>query len=68
MRYELTKLGVRVHVGLQGQKTWSCMKCGSVRTFTPATADALRRKVYSAGCCFSDAYVAALAAKGELPI
>jgi ferredoxin-like protein FixX len=50
--YTLRFLGVRISVGMQGQKSWSCLKCGTVRVFTPATAAALRKRNYSAGCCF----------------
>lgn len=45
-------IGVRITTGMQGQKTWACLKCGSVRSFTAATKAALIAGKYSAGCCF----------------
>jgi hypothetical protein len=52
MTYLLELLGVRITVGMRGQKHWQCLKCGRVREFNSATADALRKRNYSAGCCF----------------
>jgi hypothetical protein len=65
MTYLLPNLGIRLTVGLQGQKSWQCIKCGAARKFTEATAAALRKRTYSAGCCFRDGAFAAEFIKGE---
>lgn len=54
MTYTFRFLGVTVTVGQHGQKSWSCLACGTRRRFTAATAAALRARIYSAGCCFRD--------------